>query len=139
MSLLSSLPLISARTMTQQDGLSERFRPVNQGGNREGEQGLNLRRGRIHEVTGAGADMFAVIAAAQAGREVIWIGLKRDMEGLCPTGLARFIDPSTLLLVEAVSRPEVLWAADTALPAERAFSVIVDMPGGLGLKESRRL
>ncbi len=100
---------------------------------------LSLRRGRTHEVMGPGADMFAILAAAKQARDVIWIGLGRDMINLCPTGLQDYITPERLVIVEAVSRGELLWASDQALRAEGGFCVIVDMPDGLSLKESRRL
>lgn len=100
---------------------------------------LALRVRRMHEVCGPGVDMFALAAAARREEGVIWIGLARDVETLSPVGLAPYLDPARVILVEAVSRGEVLWAADVALRAEGAFSVIVDMPDSLSLKESRRL
>lgn len=98
-----------------------------------------LRTGRIHEVTGPGADLFAALAAAQHGQSVLWIGLHRDLTSLCPTGLQAWLRVEDLILVEAVSRGELLWAADQALRADGAFCVILEMPDTLSLKESRRL
>ncbi|MEP1144266.1 MAG: hypothetical protein ABJH52_11155 [Henriciella sp.] len=98
-----------------------------------------LRKGRIHEVTGPAADMFAAIAAAEQGQSIFWIGLYRDLVGLCPTGLQAYLNVADLILVEAVSRGELLWAADQALRAEGSFCVILEMPDTLSLKESRRL
>ena len=101
---------------------------------------IGLRRGRVHEILGESADIFAILAAAQHGRDVVWIGLRRDIEPLCPTGIAAYADPARFILVEAVSRGEILWAADQALRAEGGFSVILDIAdGGLSLRESRRL
>lgn len=101
--------------------------------------GVRLRKGRMHEVSGAGADMFAVLAAAAQGQPVLWIGLNRDIVTLNPTGLQAWIKVEDLILVEAVSRGELLWAADQALRASGGFCVILDMPDTLSLKESRRL
>lgn len=102
-------------------------------------QAVGLRVGRVHEVGGPAVDMFALAAASKRCGDIIWIGLRRDIETLNPAGLASYLDPSKMILVEAVSRGEVLWAADVALRAQGAFSVIVDMPDNVSLKESRRL
>jgi protein ImuA len=103
-----------------------------------GEQ-LQLQRGRTHEITGAAADMFAVLCAAKQASDVIWIGLGRDVMTLCPTGLQAHIEPARLIIIQAVSRGELLWATDQALRAEGGFCVIADLPDALSLKESRRL
>ena len=101
--------------------------------------GVRLRQGRLHEVSGAGADMFAIQAAAAQGQPVLWIGLHRDIVTLNPVGLQAWLKVEDLILVEAVSRGESLWAADQALRASGEFCVILDMPDALSLKESRRL
>jgi len=101
--------------------------------------GIKLRKGRTHEVTGASADMFAVLAAAKLDQTVLWMGLHRDIITLCPAGLQTYLNVEDLILVEAVSRGELLWAADQALRASGGFCVIVDLPDTLSLKESRRL
>ena len=102
-------------------------------------EGAHLRRARIHEVMGASADVFVVALSDRTEAGVIWIGLHRDVVSLCPTGLQDYLDPDQIIIVEAVSRSEILWAADAALRAEGAFTVIVDLPDALTLKESRRL
>ena len=101
--------------------------------------GISLQRGRIHELTGPSADMFAVLTAARHDRDIVWVGLKRDLLSLCPVGLQTYLDPARLLLVEAVSWGELLWATDQSLRAEGSFCVIADMPDALSLKESRRM
>ena len=100
---------------------------------------ISLRKGRVHEVMGAGADLFAAVAAGEQGQSILWMGLHRDLASLCPTGLQAYLRVEDLILVEAVSRGELLWAADQALRAEGGFCVIVEMPDRLSLKESRRL
>ena len=102
-------------------------------------QHVKLRRRRMHEVTGASADIFATMAASKCEPDVIWIGLGRDITPLCPNGLHPYLNPERVIIVEAVSRAEILWAADVALRAEGGFTVIADMPDALTLKESRRL
>ncbi len=101
--------------------------------------GMVLRKGRIHEVIGAGSDVFAALAAAEQGQNIFWIGLYRDLSSLCPTGLQVYLNVADLILIEAVSRGELLWAADQALRADGGFCVILEMPDTLSLKESRRL
>lgn len=102
-------------------------------------EAVSLRTGRIHEVTGPGADMFVLLAAAEHARATFWIGLHRDLSSLCPTGFQAYMDVADMVLVEAVSRGELLWAADQALRADGCFCVILEMPDTLSLKESRRL
>ncbi len=101
--------------------------------------GMRLRQGRMHEVSGASADMFAILAAAAHAQAVIWIGLHRDIVTLNPAGLQAWLKVEDLILVEAVSRGELLWAADQALRAAGGFCIILDLPDTLSLKESRRL
>ena len=101
--------------------------------------GVRLARGRIHEVIGPAADMFAVLAGASHGADVIWMGLGRDIDTLCPAGFQPFLDPARLILVQGVSRGELLWGAEQALRAEGAFAVVLDMPDALSFRESRRL
>ncbi len=101
--------------------------------------GALLRTGRIHEVTGRGADMSAILAAAWQQQTLLWIGLRRDIETLYPAGLQAYLGIEDIILIEAVSRGELLWAADQALRADGGFCVILEMPDTLSLKESRRL
>lgn len=98
-----------------------------------------LRKGRIHEAYGPGADMFAVRGIADQACGTFWIGLYRDIQTLNPAGLQTYLDIDDLIIVEAVSRGELLWAADQALRADGGFCVILEMPDMLSLKESRRL
>lgn len=99
----------------------------------------NLRCGRVHEVIGAGADIFCLSVAARHRRDTIWIGLNRDIKTICPSGIFDQVSPERLLCVEGISRGELLWAAEQALRSEGAFCVVLDMPDRLSLRESRRL
>lgn len=141
----SRLTLLRKRTNTEQMGQADLHSLCAAGtlssvqntlavGNR-----IALRKGRIHEVAGAGADVFAAIAAAEQEQGILWIGLYRDIVSLCPTGLQAYLGIEDLIIVEAVSRGELLWAADQALRADGGFCVILEMPDMLSLKESRRL
>ncbi|WOR14359.1 hypothetical protein RYZ27_11315 [Hyphomonas sp. FCG-A18] len=100
---------------------------------------LRLRKGRVHELTGASGDVMALLSAAKTNSEIIWIGMRRDILPLCASGLDRFLNVERIIIVEAVSRGELLWATDAALRAEGGFTVIADLPDALSLKESRRL
>ena len=83
--------------------------------------------------------MFALLAAAEHAQTTLWMGLHRDIVTLCASGVQAYLNVEDLVLVEAVSRGELLWAADQALRAPGGFCVIIDMPDTLSLKESRRL
>ena len=100
---------------------------------------VRLAKGRVHEVMGDSADMFAVLAASRLSGPIIWIGLGRDIGSLAPTALQDFIDPARVILTEGISRGEVLWAAEQALRARCAPCVILELSRGPSLRESRRL
>jgi len=102
-------------------------------------QPIRLAKGRVHEVTGNAADMFAVLVAAKLTGPIIWIGLSRDIWSLAPTALQEFLDPARIILTEGISRSEVLWAAEQALRARCAQCVIIELSNGPNLRESRRL
>lgn len=102
-------------------------------------QPVGLARGRVHEVLGEAADIFALAAAAGTAGPVLWIGPERDVRSLAPTGLQRFVDPARLILVSGRDRREILWAGETALRARSALCVILQLRDGPDLKESRRL
>ena len=100
--------------------------------------------GATHEVLGFGADGFALSAARSAHsleepHPVVWIGQARDVRTLRPEGVAAFIPPASLILVEAGRRSEVLWAAEQTLAAPAQAVVIVQLDQGPNLAESRRL
>lgn len=101
-------------------------------------KGLRLRCGRIHEVIGPGADMFAVLASAKRETDIIWIGLPQAIQTLCATGLEKYVSPDRFILVETVSRSEALWSAEHALRASGGYTVVVNLPNALTLEESRR-
>tara|TARA_R110002020_G_scaffold304140_5_gene519903 strand:- start:196 stop:837 length:642 start_codon:yes stop_codon:yes gene_type:complete len=100
---------------------------------------ISLAKGRVHEVTGGSADMFAVLAASRLRGPIIWIGRPREINSLSPSGLQGFIDPARMILIECISRREVLWAAEQSLGASCAQCVIIELSSGPNLRESRRL
>lgn len=100
---------------------------------------VRLAKGRVHEVSGDSADMFAVLTASKLQGPVIWIGLSRHIGSLAPTALQNFIDPARVILAEGISRSEVLWAAEQAMRASCAECVVLELSKGPNLRESRRL
>ena len=99
--------------------------------------GLSLARGRVHEVLGNAADMFAVLAASRMSGSIFWIGAQREIETLDPAALQDFLDPARITLIAGVSRAEILWAAEQALRTPAA--IIAEIGQGPDLRESRRL
>ena len=94
-----------------------------------------LADGRAHEVCGAAADAFAAFQAGLRGGPLIWIlppprsgwpaaGLERPD----PYGLARFLDPGRLILVETRADEQVFWAMEEALRSAAAPCVIARTP-----------
>lgn len=100
---------------------------------------VNLTCGRVHEILGASADIFAVLAAALIDGPTIWAGRSGDVETIAPTGLQNFINPSHFIIVSCITRDEVLWAAEQALRLPGAACVIAELNEGPDLKTSRRL
>lgn len=100
---------------------------------------IKLAKGRVHEVMGNGAEMFAILATSQATGPILWMGQQQDIASLAPTGLQDYIDPARLILVAGTSRQEVLWAADQALRLKRDGCVVIELKDGPDLRESRRL
>lgn len=93
-----------------------------------GEEGL--RRGALHEVSGAAADGFAVwlagrLAAGGIGA-VLWCGLARGHD-LYPPGLAALgLDPSRLLMVHCPDRAGLLAAAEEGLRGGGLAALVVE-------------
>ena len=100
---------------------------------------IHLAKGRVHEVRGGAADMFAILAASQMNGPVFWTGSKREIHTLSPIALQDFLDPARLTLIVGVSRTEILWATEQALRTCGSACVIAEPGRGPGLRESRRL
>lgn len=100
---------------------------------------LSLKRGRVHEVTGAAADSFAVIVAAKTSGSIVWIGRAKAVGTLTPMALCEFFDPARIVLIEGSHRKEVLWAAEQALRSKGAGLTVIQLDIGPDLIESRRL
>ena len=101
--------------------------------------GVQLISGRVHEVTGASADGFIASVLGRTQGHIVWIGRARDINSICPQAAQRFFCPSRLICVEALSRKEILWAAEQALRSQGASAIVVELTRGPDLTESRRL
>ena len=100
---------------------------------------LSLACGRVHEVMGAAAEMFAFAIASHANGAVIWIGRSEDIISLAPSGFQDYVDPSQVIVVSCVTRKEALWATEQALRSPGAACVVAELGDGTDLKTSRRL
>ncbi|MGH1421018.1 MAG: ImuA family protein [Hyphomonas sp.] len=100
---------------------------------------ISLAKGRVHEIQGDSAESLALTIANDVSGPIIWCGMGRQLGALCPWAIQPFIDPARLLLIEGVSRAEVLWAGEQALHIGGAACVIIELSLGPNLTESRRL
>ncbi len=98
-----------------------------------------LRAGRVHEVCGPGAAGFAVIAAARLDGPLLWIREIWREDRLNPVGMAVFLDPHRLLVVEAATQADLLAVAEEALRDGSVAFVVIEVSQPLGLTEGRRL
>ncbi|WP_339114914.1 hypothetical protein [Thioclava sp. GXIMD2076] len=98
---------------------------------------IALRRGRVHEVHGAGAMAFALITTRSAA--VLWIREAWRAEGLDPQGLIRFRPPEGLLLARPSDQTDALAVAEEALKDGALPFVVLEVTRPLNLREGRRL
>ena len=101
--------------------------------------GLTLAKGRIHEIMGSTRTSFAGAIGQQIDGPIIWIGRQKTIKSIHPMGLKQFVDPGRLVLVNCLSRKEILWAAEQALRAKSTALIIIELSTGPNLTESRRL
>lgn len=102
-------------------------------------QDVCLARGRVHEIQGNSAEIFAMVAGAALEGPVFWCGRRDDVASFSPLGAQPFFSPSRLVVTEGVSRLEVLWAGEQALSVEGISCVVIELQRGPDLRESRRL
>ncbi|MDA5093817.1 hypothetical protein O2N63_06920 [Aliiroseovarius sp. KMU-50] len=97
------------------------------------------RRGRTHEVTGAGAHAFAALLAGRLKGDVVWLIEAWRSDTLNPLGIFPFCDPSKLLMVHAPSPTDLLAAMEEALRSGSVALVVAEVSEALSLKAGRRL
>lgn len=98
-----------------------------------------LRRGRAHEVYGAGAVGFAMMSCAQVAGTILWIGPQWQRDRINPDGFASYADPARLLLAHADSQDKILQIAEEGLRNDALSLVIMELDRPLTLTAGRRL
>lgn len=97
-----------------------------------------LRSARVHEACGPLAIGLAAGAAAQAG-SALWIQPSWQPRTLNPEGLATYIDPSRLLLVQVADQTDALAVAEEGLRDGALPLVVVELTAPVSLTAGRRL
>jgi protein ImuA len=95
-----------------------------------------LRRARVHEVCGAGAMGFAVLAARGP---VLWIRQAWLSETLTPQGMLPLFDPAQMLLARPKDQLDALAVAEEGLKDGALPHVVLEITRPLDLREGRRL
>lgn len=115
-------------------GVAEIDRALGEGG---------LRRGALHEISGAAATGFAAVIAGRAawgGGSVLWCGAGRGRGGLYPPGLAMLgLPPSSLLLVDCRNERELLAVAEEGLRNPGLAALLLEVSRMPDMTASRRL
>ncbi|MCI4663607.1 MAG: hypothetical protein MRY74_02690 [Neomegalonema sp.] len=98
-----------------------------------------LREARAHEVSGDGALAFAAMQAGMRLGPVVWIAAPRGEGRMDPYGLAPFVEPSRIILIDAPSEKDAFWAMEEVLRSGAAPTVIGAAGTAPDLTQSRRL
>ncbi|KZK76854.1 hypothetical protein PsW64_04699 [Pseudovibrio sp. W64] len=98
-----------------------------------------LQVSRVHEVCGAGATAFAAMACGQADMRVLWLQTGWQIEQLNPAGLAAFMSPKNLVLVEVENHNDLLACTEDGLRSGAVDLVISVATQKLDLTAGRRL
>lgn len=133
------------------EGMRRQVHLADQAANHHASDALSISSGlpkllwqRVHEVVGRSALHFA-LTAAQRARElstahpVVILGTGRDVHALRPEGLGAYVPPSSVTLIEAARRADILWTAEQALAAKAKAIVLIQIDQGPNLSESRCL
>ena len=115
-------------------GVAEIDRALGEGG---------LRRGALHEISGAAATGFAAVVAGRAalkGGLVLWCCAGRGGGGLYPPGLAMLgFDPARLLLVDCRNERELPTAAEEGLRNAGLAALLLETSRPPDMTVARRL
>ncbi|MEM9059514.1 MAG: hypothetical protein AAGD13_03550 [Pseudomonadota bacterium] len=98
-----------------------------------------LATARVHEATGAGRRTFALALAARLQGAVLWVQDRRVPETLYPPGIATFLDPARLILVQPTGALPILQVMEEALRSGAAPLIIGELGEAPDLTASRRL
>lgn len=94
---------------------------------------------RVHEVGGAGAYAFAMVQAGAALGPVVCICPAHETDRVLPSGVARFLPPARLMMVQAMGEVDLLWATEEALRSGAVGFVIAAPQKPISLTAGRRL
>jgi protein ImuA len=100
---------------------------------------IALPYARLSEVCGPSRRAFAMWAAGRVTGPVIWIAPAWATERLDGPGVAAWIDPGRLLLVQPTRTEDLLWSMEESLRAGAVPLVVGDLPGLPGLTAVRRM
>lgn len=98
-----------------------------------------LRPGRVHEVCGPSAAVFAACVCASLQGPVLWLREAWLTETLNPLGLLPFLDPARVLLARPPNQIDSLALAEEALKDGSLALVVLEITRPLDLREGRRL
>ena len=98
-----------------------------------------LRPGRVHEVCGPAAPVFAACVAASLEGPVLWLREAWQTEMFNPLGLLPFLDPARVLLGRPPSQIDSLALAEESLKDGSLALVVLEITRPLDLREGRRL
>lgn len=96
-----------------------------------------LQTGRVHELSGSGAWVFAFVSAAEG--ELMLCGAPHLLASLHPESIAQFCDPNRVLHTACPLEGDALWAGETALRSGSVRTVIIALEKSPGLTNFRRL
>ena len=106
--------------------------------------GMDLTRGRVHEITGPARRSLAAIAAGAAAHEgpVMWLRPAWRAETLCPQGLPPLAGPAlaeALILAHCRHEADILASMEEALRAGCVALVLAEIATAPDLRQIRRL
>lgn len=100
---------------------------------------VELALARLHEACGPARHRFALWLAGTLTGPVLWIAPDWTKDRLCPSGIAKLIEPARLILVHPKRPEDVLWCMEECLRSGAVSLAIADLPGPPGLTQVRRM
>jgi protein ImuA len=103
--------------------------------------GLELARGRVHEICGPARRTFALVAARglEGTGPILWIRPAWMAERLHPDGVRPILDPGRIVFVTPTRPEDLLWSAEEALRSGAIGLVVAELPEAPALTPVRRL
>lgn len=101
--------------------------------------GLDLARGRAHEICGPARRLLALLVAAAGAGPVIWIAPAWEGERLHAPALARVIAPARLIFAHPEREGDLLWTLEEVLRSGAVPLAVAELPRPPALTPVRRL